>query len=128
MAVAGLPEGNTATVEKAVNAALEMMSFVEERYAERRAKDLPAFRMRVGLHTGPAIAGVVGLNKFQYDVWGDTVNTAARIESSGEAGKVNISVTTYQKLKSFPGFTFHARGKVAAKNKGDMEMYFVSHS
>ncbi len=125
MAVAGLPEGNTANAQAAVLAALEMMQWVEERYSMRTYADLPAFRMRAGMHTGPAIAGVVGLNKFQYDVWGDTVNTSARIESSGEVGRVNISESTYQQVKNVVGFHFEARGKIVAKNKGEMEMYFV---
>jgi class 3 adenylate cyclase len=67
----------------------------------------------------------VGVKKFQYDIWGDTVNTASRMESSGEVGKVNISGSTYALVKDEPGFTFTARGKVQAKGKGEMEMYFV---
>jgi class 3 adenylate cyclase len=83
--------------------------------------------MRVGIHTGPVVAGIVGVKKFQYDIWGDTVNTASRMESSGEVGKVNISEATYALVREQAGrlFDFTARGKVQAKGKGEMEMYFV---
>ena len=81
--------------------------------------------MRVGIHTGPVVAGIVGVKKFQYDIWGDTVNTASRIESNGEAGKVNISQATYELLKDDNDFAFESRGKIEAKGKGEMEMYFV---
>ena len=91
---------------------------------------LPAWGLRLGMHTGELVAGVVGTEKFAYDVWGDTVNTASRMESSGEAGKINISGATYQLLASLPdtGWTFEYRGKIAAKNKGEIDMYFVSES
>ena len=82
--------------------------------------------MRVGIHTGPVVAGIVGVKKFQYDIWGDTVNTASRMESSGEVGKVNISQVTYELLKGDPEFVFESRGKIEAKGKGEIEMYFVS--
>jgi class 3 adenylate cyclase len=81
------------------------------------------FELRVGIHTGPVVAGVVGTKKFAYDIWGDTVNTASRMESSGETGKVNISGTTYELVKE--KFTCEYRGKISAKNKGDIDMYFV---
>ena len=79
----------------------------------------------MGIHTGPVVAGIVGVKKFQYDVWGDTVNTANRMESCGEVGKVNISRATYELLKDHPGFSFEYRGKIAAKGKGEVEMWFV---
>ncbi|MCC5916856.1 MAG: adenylate/guanylate cyclase domain-containing protein, partial [Cryomorphaceae bacterium] len=79
-----------------------------------------------GIHTGPVVAGIVGVKKFQYDIWGDTVNTASRMESAGEVGKVNISQTTYELLKDDSQFTFEGRGKVAAKGKGEIEMWFVT--
>ena len=81
--------------------------------------------MRVGIHTGPVVAGIVGVKKFQYDIWGDTVNTASRMESSGAVGRVNISGSTYDLIKDDPGFVFTSRGKVEAKGKGELEMYFV---
>ena len=93
----------------------------------RAASGHDGFEIRIGIHTGPVIAGVVGKKKFAYDIWGDTVNTASRIESSGEAGCVNISAATYQRVRD----DFHCvhRGQIAAKGKGLMDMYFVkSHS
>ena len=79
--------------------------------------------MRIGIHTGPVIAGIVGIKKFAYDIWGDTVNTASRIESSGEPGMINISQTTYELVADH--FTCRHRGKVKAKGKGEIDMYFV---
>ena len=81
--------------------------------------------MRVGIHSGPVVAGIVGVKKFQYDIWGDTVNTASRMESSGEVGEVNISESTYGLVKHDPGLSFTPRGKVQVKGKGEMEMFFV---
>jgi class 3 adenylate cyclase len=105
---------------------LELRSFIQARKIERLNKSLPAFDVRIGIHTGPVIAGVVGERKFAYDIWGDTVNTAARMESSGEPGKINISATTHALIKDH--FRTTARGKIAAKNKGEIEMYFVESS
>ena len=84
--------------------------------------------MRVGIHTGPVVAGIVGVKKFQYDIWGDTVNTASRMESSGKVGKVNISQATYDLVKNEPAFVFENRGKIIAKGKGELEMYFVNQT
>ena len=81
------------------------------------------FGLRIGVHTGAVVAGVLGIKKFQYDIWGDTVNTAARMEQSGVPGKINISQPTYEFVKA--QFTCTYRGKIDAKNKGEMEMYFV---
>ena len=80
--------------------------------------------IRIGIHTGTVVAGVVGQKKLSYDIWGDTVNTASRMESSGEAGKINISGTTYEFVKEF--FTCEYRGKMPVKYKGELEMYFVN--
>ena len=85
-----------------------------------------AFEMRVGIsYKTRVVAGIVGVKKFQYDIWGDTVNTAARMESAGEVSKVNISQATYELLKSDSDFVFESRGKIEAKGKGEIEMYFV---
>jgi class 3 adenylate cyclase len=81
------------------------------------------FRIRIGIHTGPVVSGIVGTKKFAYDIWGDTVNTASRMESSGEIGKVNISESTFDLIKD--EFQCVHRGKLAAKNKGEIDMYFV---
>lgn len=107
-----------------VRAALEMQQFLEEHKQENKRLGKPYFEARIGLHTGPAVAGVVGVNKFAYDIWGDTVNTAARVEANCEAGRVNISETTYQLVQY--KFECIYRGKVEAKNKGAIDMYFVS--
>lgn len=128
MAAGGLPVPTNDSVKNTVLAALEMQSFISKRKIEMDSKGLPAFEMRVGVHTGPVVAGIVGVKKFQYDIWGDTVNTASRMESNGEVGKVNISHSTYQRLKDDPDFTFISRGKIEAKGKGEIEMYFVSRT
>jgi class 3 adenylate cyclase len=89
----------------------------------RRAQGLPVFEMRIGIHTGPVVAGVVGSHKFAYDIWGDAVNTAARLEQGGEPGRINISQATYELVKTQVVCTY--RGRLSAKNKGEIAMYFV---
>ncbi|MCF8371194.1 MAG: tetratricopeptide repeat protein [Bacteroidales bacterium] len=126
MAAGGLPVPTEDSVKNTVLAALEMQAFISTRKATNDAEGLPAFEMRVGIHTGPVVAGIVGVKKFQYDIWGDTVNTASRMESSGAVGKVNISQSTYELLSDDTDFAFESRGKVDAKGKGEMEMWFVS--
>jgi len=126
MAAGGLPIPTDDSVKNTVLAAFEMQNFIRKRKAEMDAKGLPSFQMRVGINTGPVVAGIVGVKKFQYDIWGDTVNTASRIESNGEVDKVNISQSTYEYLKDDSDFTFESRGKIVAKGKGEINMYFVS--
>ena len=125
MAAGGLPNPSDDSVKNTVLAALEMQKFMAARKEIRLKANKTAFEMRVGIHTGPIVAGIVGVKKFQYDVWGDTVNTASRMESNGDIGKVNISQTTYELLKDDADFSFESRGKIEAKGKGLIEMWFV---
>jgi class 3 adenylate cyclase len=89
----------------------------------RKNEGKELLEIRIGIHTGPVVAGIVGVKKFSYDIWGDTVNIASRMESSGEEGKVNISGSTYELVKD--KFACMHRGKIQAKNKGQIDMYFV---
>jgi guanylate cyclase len=123
MCAGGLPVANDTHPFDLVNAALDIQAFMREHIEDRRRAGKQPFELRIGIHTGPVVAGVVGEKKFAYDIWGDTVNLASRLESSGEAGKVNISGSTYAIVKS--AFQCTHRGKVPAKNKGEVDMYFV---
>ena len=125
MAAGGLSLQNKDSVRNTVLAALEMQEFMMKRKSERENLGLPVFKMRAGVHTGDLVAGIVGIKKFQYDVWGDTVNTASRIESSGEVSQVNISESTYHKIKSEQEFEFIDRGMVESKGIGAIRMFFV---
>ncbi|MEM1319153.1 MAG: adenylate/guanylate cyclase domain-containing protein [Bacteroidota bacterium] len=125
MCAGGLPVANTTHAADATQAALEMLAFMSNFNEQRRTQQLPSLETRIGLHSGPVIAGIVGSKKFAYDIWGDTVNTAARMESSGVPGRINISQTTYELIKD--QFCCSHRGKIEAKNKGKIDMYFVEH-
>ena len=125
MAAGGLPVSTPDSVKNTVLAALEMQTFIKAYNLKKESEERPAFQMRAGIHTGPVVAGIVGVKKFQYDIWGDAVNTASRMESSGAVGYVNISQTTYDLIKDEPLFHFQSRGKIQAKGKGEIGMYFV---
>ena len=119
----GVPSPDPEHATRAVQAGLEMQRFLEDWKGEKMANGEKYFEARIGIHTGPIIAGVVGVKKFAYDIWGDTVNIASRMESSSEAGRVNISGSTYDLVKQL--FNCSHRGKIDAKNKGEIDMYFV---
>ncbi len=123
IAAAGLPSANPNHAIDMVKAALEIRDFMAERQRQTKDDKLQTFEIRIGLHSGPVVAGIVGVKKFAYDIWGDTVNTAARMEQNSEAGKVNISEATYAFVKD--QFKCEYRGEIEVKNKGKMKMYFV---
>jgi len=125
MCAGGLPTPDPEHPKNVIKAALEIQDFLAEWNLEKKRKKEPIFEARVGIHTGPVIAGVVGDIKFAYDIWGDTVNVASRMETNSESGKVNISGTTYGLVKD--AFKCTHRGKVLAKNMGMVDMYFVEN-
>ncbi|MBL7963636.1 MAG: nuclear transport factor 2 family protein [Flavobacteriales bacterium] len=120
LAVSGLPSPNTDHALVAVRLALEMRDFIQARNAAPGAR---GFDIRIGLHSGDVVAGVVGIHKYAYDIWGDTVNIAARMQENCLPGHVNVSATTHLLVGDHFQCTY--RGEVEAKNKGPLKMYFV---
>ena len=125
MAAGGLPNGGGSQLRAMIEAAREMQAWLANWNIERSRQKLPLFEARIGIHSGPVVAGVVGSKKFAFDIWGDTVNIAARIEAAGEGGKINISGEVFELIKDY--FSCKYRGKIAAKNKGEIDMYFVEN-
>lgn len=123
LCVGGLPVPDSHNAYNVVKAALEMQQFMQRVQDERKAKGDIYFEIRIGINSGPLVAGIVGLRKFAYDIWGDTVNIAARMEQHGEEGRINITGATYNLVKD--KFSCSYRGKIEAKNKGYIDMYFV---
>ena len=124
MCAGGIPEKNRTNPVEVILAALEMKRYMKKLKETSELEGMKYWDIRIGIHTGTVVAGVVGQKKLSYDIWGDTVNTASRMESSGEAGKINISGTTYEFVKEF--FACEYRGKMPVKYKGELEMYFVN--
>ena len=118
LAVCGLPIEDKDHANKTVLAAIEIMEFVNKRQAEGGH-----FNVRIGINSGSVVAGIVGVKKYSYDIWGDCVNIAARMEQNSQNGRINISETTYELVKNDFNFTY--RGKIDVKNKGELHMYFV---
>ena len=124
MCAGGIPKVNSTHPIDSCLAALEIQSFMNNLKKTKQANDVPYWELRLGIHSGSVMAGVIGQKKFVYDVWGDTVNTASRMESSGTPGRTNISHSTYEFIKEL--FDCEYRGEVAAKNKGLVKMYYLN--
>jgi class 3 adenylate cyclase len=123
LAVCGLPLADEGHAIKTVRAALGIRDFMQEYKAQRQRENKLFFELRLGINSGVVVAGIVGIKKYAYDIWGDTVNMAARMEEYSEAGKINISQKTYELVKD--QFKCIHRGKIEAKHKGEIDMYFV---
>ncbi len=119
----GVPLGANHDPHLVIKAAIEIAEFMREIRTLRNTEGRVFFDIRIGIHTGPLVAGVVGRKKFAYDIWGDTVNTAARMEQNSEPGRINVSNSTFELVKD--QFNFRYRGKIEAKNKGQIDMYFL---
>jgi len=123
MAVSGLPSASPDHALNVVRAALEIRDFIVNYKEQRREQGKIFFEMRIGINSGEVVAGIVGIKKFAYDIWGDAVNIAARMETNGQVGRVNISEATYELVKD--NFETEYRGEIEAKGKGEIKMYFV---
>jgi class 3 adenylate cyclase len=124
MCAGGLPEANRTHPLDVCLAALEIQNFMRRRHRDRQAQNLPMWELRVGLHTGPVMAGVIGKSKFAYDVWGRTANLASRLEAAGETFRVCVSRQTYERVKDY--FEFVERGRLAVKNMEPVEMFYIT--
>jgi len=125
MCAGGIPKPDENHVLKIVKAGLEVQQYISQHNERRRERGLEPWLVRIGIHVGPVVAGVVGKKKYAYDIWGSTVNIASRMESNGEPGKVNVSSATYELIKDYYECSY--RGKISAKNVGEIDMYFIEH-
>ena len=125
MCAGGMPVTYSEHPQITVKCGLEILQFIEREKWKREKEGKVFFEIRIGIHTGSVVAGIVGTKKFAYDIWGDAVNIASRMESNGESGKLNISETTYRLISEY--FKCNYRGKVQVKNKGEVDMYWVEH-
>ncbi|MDX2361595.1 MAG: adenylate/guanylate cyclase domain-containing protein [Crocinitomicaceae bacterium] len=123
MCAGGLPEENTTNAIDAVYSAWEIRDWVTKWNESKVAQGQEPWEIRIGVHTGELVAGVIGINKFAYDVWGDAVNVASRLETNSEVGMINISSVTHDQIKT--DFECTYRGEIEAKNRGAIKMYFV---
>jgi class 3 adenylate cyclase len=122
MCAGGLHSKDDSQAREVVMAAKEMIQTVKQ--ASNSADDLIHFDIRIGIHTGPVVAGIVGTKKWQFDIWGDTVNIASRMETKSEKGRINLSETTKNDIKD--EFPCEYRGEIEVKNRGKLKMYFIS--
>lgn len=123
MCIGGAPEPNRTHCVDACLAALEMQSELAAINRRRARLRLVGWNVRIGIHSGPVIAGIVGRRRFLYDVWGDAVNIAARMEAAGAGGRINVSAAVYERTKSL--FDFEPRGSIEVKNKGKLDQFFL---
>lgn len=124
LSVAGLPYADPEHASKTIRAAIDIIRFIDQYNADRISRAMPYCPIRIGIHSGPVVAGIVGSDKFAFDLWGDTVNIASRLEAYGEPGKINISKATYLKVKD--QFECIYRGKISVKHNEEIQMYFVN--
>jgi class 3 adenylate cyclase len=125
MCAGGIPTPDDDHPFRIVRAAMEIQKYISENNDRRIANGQVPWDIRIGVHVGPLVAGVVGKKKYAYDIWGSTVNIASRMESSGVPGRVNISAATYEIVKN--KYACMYRGKINAKNVGDVDMYLIDH-
>ena len=123
MCAGGIPTPDNNHVHNILKAAFDIMKYLDVWNEKRIKSGQSPWELRIGIHVGPVVAGVVGKKKYAYDIWGSTVNIASRMESAGEPGKVNVSEKVYEIIKD--KYHCHYRGKISAKNIGDVDMYFV---
>lgn len=124
MCAGGIPEKNNTHEFDAILAALDMFSFLKKSDIDENRSGAKLWEMRIGINTGPIMAGIVGEKKFVYDIWGDAVNVASRLETADEPGRINISGLTYKRIRDY--FECEHRGNIMVKNRGLIDMYFVN--